>query len=250
VADLTAKGIERREGERKLRAGNLSLLELSETMAEENALDLNGLIQEVLALIARELSENRILLERELTKTFPYVLGDRLQLQQVLLNLFINGIEAMAAVTDRPRVLSVQSWVDESRNALVIVRDSGTGLGSDAMGFLLRSLQRNRTAWGWACRSAVRLLKPMVGGSGQPEILHTALCFASRSRQSARFLNDGRSRSARFRCRDDPSVRSSLNLLIGTVGLRVESFDSAATLLCRTLPDTAVASCWMSDYMD
>jgi hypothetical protein len=71
VADLTAKGIERREGERKLRASNRSLRELSETMAEENALDLNGLIQEVLALIARELSENRILLERELTKTFP-----------------------------------------------------------------------------------------------------------------------------------------------------------------------------------
>ena len=132
MADLTAKGIERRESERKLRAGNLSLRELSETMVEENSLDLNGLIQEVLALIARELSENRILLGRELTKTFPYVLGDRLQLQQVLLNLFINGIEAMAAVTDRPRVLSVQSWVDESRNALVIVRDSGTGLDVEA----------------------------------------------------------------------------------------------------------------------
>lgn len=100
--------------------------------AEKNALDLNGLIQEVLALIAHELSENRILLESELTKTFLYVLGDRVQLQQVLLNLFINGIEAMVVVTDRPRVLSVQSSVDEARNALVIVRDSGTGLGSDA----------------------------------------------------------------------------------------------------------------------
>jgi PAS domain S-box-containing protein len=105
---------------------------IKKTTAEKSALDLNGLIQEVLALIARELSENRVLLETVLTKTSPYVLGDRVELQQVLLNVFINGIEAMAAVTDRPRLLSVQSWVDEARNALVTVRDSGTGLGSDA----------------------------------------------------------------------------------------------------------------------
>jgi PAS domain S-box-containing protein len=100
--------------------------------AENIALDLNGLIQEVLALVAQELCENRVVLERGLTKTSLYVFGDRVQLQQVLLNLFINGIEAMAAVTDRPRLLSVQSCVDEARNAVVTVCDSGTGLGSDA----------------------------------------------------------------------------------------------------------------------
>ena len=89
------------------------------------------MIQEVLALADRELYENRVLLERQLTKALPLVLADRVQLQQVLLNLIMNGIEAMAAVTNRPRSLWVQSRIDESGDILVAVRDSGTGLGSE-----------------------------------------------------------------------------------------------------------------------
>jgi signal transduction histidine kinase len=72
-------------------------------------LDLNELIREVLALTVRELSEHRIVLACELTKPIPHVLGDRVQLQQVLLSLIINGIEAMTGVTGRPRSLFVQS---------------------------------------------------------------------------------------------------------------------------------------------
>jgi PAS domain S-box-containing protein len=100
--------------------------------AEKNELDPNELIQEVLALTDRELSENRVLLERELTEALPPVLGDRVQLQQVLLNLIMNGIEAMTAVTNRPRLLWVQSRIDEPGKVLVAVADSGTGLGLDA----------------------------------------------------------------------------------------------------------------------
>jgi PAS domain S-box-containing protein len=100
--------------------------------AETNALDINEVIQEVLALTGRELDENRVLLGRQLTKALPLVLGDRVQLQQVLLNLIMNGIEAMTAVTNRPRLLWVQSRIDESGHVLVAVRDSGTGLGLEA----------------------------------------------------------------------------------------------------------------------
>jgi C4-dicarboxylate-specific signal transduction histidine kinase len=53
-------------------------------------------------------------------------------LQQVLLNLIMNGIEAMSPVTDRPRLLWVQSRIDESGDLLIAVRDSGTGLGLEA----------------------------------------------------------------------------------------------------------------------
>jgi C4-dicarboxylate-specific signal transduction histidine kinase len=95
--------------------------------AEKSELDINEVIQEVLALARRELSENQVLLEPQLTKALPLVLGDRVQLQQVLLNLIMNAIEAMTAVTDRPRVLWVRSEVDESGDVLVAVRDSGTG---------------------------------------------------------------------------------------------------------------------------
>jgi len=60
------------------------------------------------------------------------VWADRVQLQQVLLNLIMNGIEAMTAVTDRPRVLWVQSRIGESGDVLVEVCDSGIGFGSEA----------------------------------------------------------------------------------------------------------------------
>ena len=99
--------------------------------AERKELDINDVIQEVLALARRELSENRVLLELELTKTLPLVLVDRVQLQQVLLNLIMNGIEAMTAVTDRRRMLLVQSQVGEAGDVLVAVHDSGSGLGSE-----------------------------------------------------------------------------------------------------------------------
>ena len=100
--------------------------------AEKSKLDINGVIQEVLTLADRELQENQVLLEPELTKALPLVLADRVQMQQVLLNLIMNGIEAMAAVTNRPRSLCMQSRVDKSGDVLVAVRDSGAGLSSEA----------------------------------------------------------------------------------------------------------------------
>jgi PAS domain S-box-containing protein len=105
---------------------------IKKTPAEKNELPINEVIEEVLALAGRELYENRILLERQLTKALPLVLADRVQLQQVLLNLIMNGIEAMTAVTHRPRLLGVQSRIDESGDVLVAIRDSGTGLGLEA----------------------------------------------------------------------------------------------------------------------
>src|SRR5208283_829428 len=68
--------------------------------AEKNKLDINEVIQEVLIIADRELNENRVRLDRQLAKTLPLVLADRVQMQQVLLNLIMNGIEAMAAVTN------------------------------------------------------------------------------------------------------------------------------------------------------
>jgi len=97
--------------------------------AEKNELPINDVIEEVLALAGREIYENRILLEPQLTTALPLVLADRVQLQQVLLNLIMNSVEAMTPVTDRPRLLGVQTRVDESGDVLVAVRDSGTGFG-------------------------------------------------------------------------------------------------------------------------
>ena len=100
--------------------------------AEKTRLDMNEVIREMLALIGPEFYENRVLIERQLTTALPLVFGDRVQLQQVVLNLIMNGIEAMTSVTDRPRLLCVQSQVDESGKVCVTVADSGIGLGLDA----------------------------------------------------------------------------------------------------------------------
>jgi PAS domain S-box-containing protein len=100
--------------------------------SEKNRLDINDVIEEVLALAGRELYENRVRLECQLTNALPLVSADRVQMQQVLLNLITNGIEAMAAVANRPRSLCMQSRIDDSGDVLVAVRDSGTGLSSEA----------------------------------------------------------------------------------------------------------------------
>jgi PAS domain S-box-containing protein len=97
--------------------------------AEKSELDINEVIQEVLVLAGRELYENQVLPDHQLKTDLPSVLADRVQLQQVLLNLIMNGIEAMAAVIGRPRLLGVQSRIDESGDVLVAVSDSGTGFG-------------------------------------------------------------------------------------------------------------------------
>jgi PAS domain S-box-containing protein len=95
--------------------------------SERNPLDINEVIEEVLVLASHELYDNQVLVDHQLTTDLPSVLADRVQLQQVLLNLIMNGIEASIAVTDRPRLLWVQSRIGESGEVLVAVSDSGTG---------------------------------------------------------------------------------------------------------------------------
>ena len=99
---------------------------------EKTDLDLNEVIQEVLALAAHELHKNQVLVECQLSNTLPLVRTDRIQVQQVLLNLIMNSIEAMTGANNQPRVLVVESRIDESGGVLVAVRDSGAGLGSQA----------------------------------------------------------------------------------------------------------------------
>ena len=91
-------------------------------------LDVNDVIDEVRRLIHTEVVRRRITIETDLEKKLPLVRGDRVQLQQVIFNLLLNGIEAMDAVNDRPKKLRICSML-ESRDAIVVeIRDHGTGL--------------------------------------------------------------------------------------------------------------------------
>jgi PAS domain S-box-containing protein len=91
-------------------------------------LDMNEAIEEVLALAQGEVRTKRVALCTDLAPRLPPVLGDRVQLQQVVLNLIMNGIEAMSSVQDRPRELVIRTQEGEDDQVVVIVQDSGTGL--------------------------------------------------------------------------------------------------------------------------
>ena len=94
---------------------------------ERVSVDMNETIQEAVALVQAELLKRQIALRLDLSAALPPVLGDRVQLQQVILNLILNGSEAMAS-TNGSRELSVTSQKSAAGEILVAVRDSGVGI--------------------------------------------------------------------------------------------------------------------------
>jgi predicted ATPase/signal transduction histidine kinase len=95
---------------------------------ERVPLDLNQVVDEVVKLVDREVANNGVSLRLDLATDLAHVLGDRVQLQQVIINLVINGIQAMAAVDERSRELLVRSQQSAGDQALVAVQDSGVGI--------------------------------------------------------------------------------------------------------------------------
>jgi len=94
---------------------------------DRTKLDINKVIQEVTRLLLHELTRNRVSLRTDLAPDLPPVFGDRVQLQQVMLNLIMNAIDAMSMITERPRELLIKS-AKHSDGALIQVQDSGTGI--------------------------------------------------------------------------------------------------------------------------
>ena len=91
-------------------------------------LDLNEAAREVIALSLSDLQMNRVILRSELADRLPPVTGDRVQLQQVILNLLRNASDAMATVEDRPRELLIRTERDEGDRVRLSVKDAGVGL--------------------------------------------------------------------------------------------------------------------------
>jgi PAS domain S-box-containing protein len=98
---------------------------------ERSPLDVNDVVGEAIALVQRELFSHGVTLRMELAPALPMILGDRVQLQQVIINLVMNGMEAMEAVTDRPRELVIRSGQDETCRVLVSVADCGVGISAE-----------------------------------------------------------------------------------------------------------------------
>jgi PAS domain S-box-containing protein len=100
---------------------------------ELGPVSVNGLIREVLSIVRGELESHQVSLRTELCEELQPVIAEQTQLQQVLLNLIMNAVDAMSAITDRDRVLIVKSETDQSNHVAITVEDSGIGIQPERM---------------------------------------------------------------------------------------------------------------------
>jgi C4-dicarboxylate-specific signal transduction histidine kinase len=101
---------------------------------ERTKVNINEVIEETLGLIRGDALRNNVSLQTELGSQLPPVLGDRVQLQQVVLNLVMNGIEAIRTLDDRTRQLRIRSARDEANQVVVAIADSGPGIDPQVVG--------------------------------------------------------------------------------------------------------------------
>jgi len=109
------------------------------------SVDLNEATREVIALLLTELQRNRAWIQSELAHDLPAVTGDRVQLQQVILNLLRNACEAMVDVHDRPRRLLIRTEREDGDRVRVSVRDAGVGVDPQNMDKLLDAFYTTKT---------------------------------------------------------------------------------------------------------
>jgi C4-dicarboxylate-specific signal transduction histidine kinase len=138
--------------------------------AQRELVDINEIIREMIVLLHGETTRYLITLRTKLAEDLPQVMGDRVQLQQVMMNLTMNGIDAMTDVDGtRELVINSQPAADGHRTA-----------------YLMLSIRPNPMAPVWDYGSAAPLLSPMEAAYGRARILREAQAFTSRYPQSRR----------------------------------------------------------------
>ena len=146
----------------------------------KNALDINNVILEVIALTHGEVMKNGVSVQTQLAEGLPLVQGDRVQLQQVILNLIINAVEAMSGVGKDSRRLLVSTEKDVSGEVLVVVQDSGPGLDVDVVTvYSTRFIPPSPTGWAWDCRSVDQSSKTTEDAYGRLPSPAQAQAFSS-----------------------------------------------------------------------
>jgi two-component system, LuxR family, sensor kinase FixL len=135
-------------------------------------LDLNDMISDVIRLLQREFSDHHAFVHLELTQTAPQVIGDRIQLQQVIINLVMNGLEAMADVRERPRRIVIRSSQTEPDRVLVEIQDAGPGVAPEHLDRLFNaffSTKPNGMGMGLSiCRSIVHAHGGKIWATANP----------------------------------------------------------------------------------
>ena len=109
------------------------------TPPQKANLAVNEVIDEAIGLVGGQLARQGVVLRKELVPNLPPVIGDRVQVQQVILNLIANGIEAMEGVTGRPRELSIGAKSTDDGRVLISVSDCGTGIEPESADHLFEA---------------------------------------------------------------------------------------------------------------
>jgi C4-dicarboxylate-specific signal transduction histidine kinase len=112
--------------------------------ARDERVDVNAAIREVIELIRSEAMKNSVLVQTDLAEGLPLFHGDRVELQQVILNLILNAVEAMSEMSNESRKLLITTGKTDSDDVLVAVRDSGPGLTPAALEHLFKAFHTTK----------------------------------------------------------------------------------------------------------
>ena len=174
------------------RGGHQSVAGHDEEIApHRDLLNINDAILAVIALVGAEAQRNRVSLRTELSNDLPLVLGDRIQLQQVILNLIMNAIEAMRGIDQTQRKVLVVSRKDEFKGALVEVQDWGAGLEGHALERLFDAFYTTKPDGMGIGLAVSRTIIDFctAGNSGLYLMYRKVPCSSSICRQTARRSN-------------------------------------------------------------
>ena len=163
----------------------------SEDNPHRTLLEVNDVIREMIHLLRNETVQNAISIQTELEPDLPPIMADRVQLQQVLTNLMVNGIDAMKEV-EGTRELIIQSRRADEAQLQISVRDTGVGLPSQQGDHIFDAFfttKPHEPAWG--CALAALLLNHTAVACGLTIILRRVLSFISRFLSITRLPNDG-----------------------------------------------------------
>lgn len=118
---------------------------ITKATPEKSRVQINRIIEQTAALAEGQAARNHVAIKLELSPDLPVVFGDSIQLQQVILNLIVNGIEAMTSITDRPKMLTLRTQPENNGQMRVSVQDSGVGLNEEVMGRLFEPFFTTRS---------------------------------------------------------------------------------------------------------
>jgi FixJ family two-component response regulator/signal transduction histidine kinase len=228
------------------------------------SMDLNEAVREVIALSWSEIQRERVAVREDLAADLPPITGDRVQLQQVILNLLLNALEAMSGVDDRPRRLVISTERDAGDHVRLTVLDSGTGFHPRDLDRLFEAFYTTRTdGMGMGLAISRSIIESHQGRlwaapNEGPGATFSFSIPRSPSRAAAPEMYPSRMPGAETRpapmsqitpvvfvVDDDVSMRESLESLIRWAGWKPETFSSAREFLAH--PAAAAPSCLVLD---